>query len=361
MLRLPTLRTLAVLGAAGLALAGVPVAYADDEDSAKIEVVAKGLDNPRGLSFGPDGALYVAEAGAGGTGPCLKGPEGDSCYGKTGAVTRVATDSQERVLDGLSSLAAKGTGASAIGPSDVAFGRFGRMQVTVGLGLPTAVAKTVPQLADMGELIRANGASGTWSTVADLAQFEDTSNPTGDEKDSNPNSVVPLRRGFVVVDAGGNDVLQVGRAGAISVLATFPKQTFGGATFQAVPTSVTVGPDGAVYVGQLTGFPFPVGAANVYRIKDGKVAVFASGFTNIIDIGFDADDNLYVLEIAENGLTSGDPTGALLRVDEDGHKTLVTDDLTMPGGLAIRGDDAYVSNYGTFVDRGEVVKIDLGD
>src|SRR5690242_6210868 len=29
-------------------------------------IVARGLLNPRGLAFGPDGSLYVAEAGAGG-------------------------------------------------------------------------------------------------------------------------------------------------------------------------------------------------------------------------------------------------------------------------------------------------------
>jgi hypothetical protein len=40
------------------------------------EVIATGLDNPRGLDFGPDGALYVAEAGRGGDGPCIAGPEG---------------------------------------------------------------------------------------------------------------------------------------------------------------------------------------------------------------------------------------------------------------------------------------------
>ena len=35
-----------------------------------------GLVNPRGLNFGPDGALYVAEAGSGGSGPCILGSDG---------------------------------------------------------------------------------------------------------------------------------------------------------------------------------------------------------------------------------------------------------------------------------------------
>jgi glucose/arabinose dehydrogenase len=41
-----------------------------------VKVVADGLDNPRGIGFGPDGALYVAESGSGGPGPenCIQSP-----------------------------------------------------------------------------------------------------------------------------------------------------------------------------------------------------------------------------------------------------------------------------------------------
>jgi hypothetical protein len=34
--------------------------------SANVTVFASGFNNPRGLKFGPDGYLYVAEGGAGG-------------------------------------------------------------------------------------------------------------------------------------------------------------------------------------------------------------------------------------------------------------------------------------------------------
>ena len=43
---------------------------------ATMQVIASGLDNPRRLAFGPDGALYVAEAGRGGESSlCEIGPD----------------------------------------------------------------------------------------------------------------------------------------------------------------------------------------------------------------------------------------------------------------------------------------------
>lgn len=369
MVRTKRSRVVALLGTAGLVLAGTsPAQAATDPD-----VVASGLNSPRGLTFSPNGALYVAEAGVGGEGPCFDGPEGPACYGHSGSVSRVDKQGrQSRVLTGLPSFANEGTLSAGIGPSDVAFRGNGNMYVTVGLGLDLDLP-VVPQLAGMGELVRARLSQGDWETVADLAAFEDELNPTGDEENVNPNSVLAAPGGQVVSDAGANDLLRVAANGSISVLATFPNVFVDAPPFLGlppgtqipmdfVPTSVTRGPGGALYVGQLTGFPFPVGGASVYRVAPGQdPEVVASGFTNIIDIAFDEDGTLYVLEIFKNGLLSGDPTGALIRVNPDGSQTeLMSDGLITPGGLAIHEGAAYVSNCGTCAGDGEVLRIPLG-
>ncbi len=357
----------ALIASAGLVVSGVQPATAGGGGgpSGGPEVIASGLDNPRGLAFGRDGALYVAEAGVGGDGPCFAGPEGPACFGHSGAVTKITTSGQRRVVSGLSSFGGEGTGDGAIGPSDVAFAGK-KMFVTEGLGLDLEFSSTMPELADMGELLavskRKHGHGTRIVTVADLAEFEDEFNPTGDEENVNPNSVIAGKTGMIVSDAGANDLLLVKKSGRIKVLATFPDRTVGADTFDEVPTSVQRGPDGALYVGQLTGFPFLVGEANVYRVgKHGDVTVAATGFTNIIDIAFDKRGRLYVLEIFKNGLLSGDPTGALIRVNGDGSQTeILSDGLITPGGLTIRGHSAYVSNCSTCAGAGEVWRVPLG-
>jgi hypothetical protein len=367
----------------GLAIAGLAATLtairAPLHASATLEVVASGLANPRGLNFGPEGGLYVAEAGTGGTAPCIVNSNNQFvCYGETGAVTRITlggVPSQARLVTGLPSLAAPpgaaGAGAAALGPHDVDFQGRGNGFVTIGAALDPARRfndAVHPEFAavgaNVGRLVRFQ-PNGKWAFAEDLSAFEEAANPDGGGFDSNPFGLLALPGREVFTDAGGNSLNAVAANGSISNLAFFPNRTVGTATFQAVPTGVALGPDGNLYLGQLTGFPFLLGQANVYRVpaNGGTPEVFASGFTKIIDLAFASDGSLYVLQISSTG---GPPpqggTGSLIRVSADGtaKTTIVAPGagLVAPGGIAIDRDGSiYVTNFSVSPNAGAVVKV----
>jgi hypothetical protein len=345
---------------------------------ATLEVIATGLNNPRGLSFGPEGGLYVAEAGSGGSGPCIVNSNNVLvCYGATGAITRITVDgvpSQTRIVTGLPSLASQtgaGAGSSATGAHDVEFQGRGNGFVTIGAALAparrfndTAHPEFAAVGAEFGRLVRFQ-PNGKWSFLEDLAGFEAVANPDLGALDSNPYGLLALPRRQVFTDAGGNSLNAVAANGSITNLAFFPNRTVSGSTFQAVPTSVAQGPDGQLYVGQLTGFPFPLGQANVYRVPSdgGTPEIYASGFTKIIDLAFGADGSLYVLQISSTG---GAPpqggTGSLIRLSPDAtsRTTIVgpNEGLVAPGGIALDDDGSiYVTNFSVSPNAGTVVKI----
>ena len=247
-------------------------------DAASWRVIADGLDNPRGIGIGPDGGLYVAEAGSGGAGPCAPGPEGIRCYGLSGAIARIdlGTGRLERVTTGLPSLATEGDFAT--GPHDISFQGRGNAFFTFGFGGDPRVRELQFGAAGaaFAQLARTT-PNGSWRLISDLGAFEADENSTGDEVDSNPYGVLARAGRQVVADAGANALVEIRSNGERAALATFPNRMVLAPPFlglppgaqismDTVPTSVVLGPDGAYYVGQLTGFPFPVGGANVYRV-----------------------------------------------------------------------------------------------
>jgi DNA-binding beta-propeller fold protein YncE len=267
---------------------------------------------------------------------------------------------------------ATAAGLDAGGLQDIAFDGAGQafglfsfgsdaMQRNTNLGTAGAPLGTIVQLP--------LGGAGSLSHVADIAAHELAANPAGGSIDSNPFGFALTPSGnLIVADAGGNDFLQATPAGDVSTLAVLPAMPnplpFGPPVYQSVPTSIAVGPDGAYYVGQLTGFPFPPGAANVYRYDPMTSAVTEAftGFTNIIDLTFDDEGMLYVLQVSSNGLASpmGPGSGLLLQIDPltGVRTTIASEGLVFPGAVAVGPDGAlYVTNHSNTSAGGQVLRI----
>ena len=381
--KLPVLAAIAALGCTVSTAQAVTVE----------EVGDGGLRSPRHLDFSPSGNLYVAEAGRGGDGPCFFGGEGPACMGATGAVTKIdRRGAQTRIVDGLASYAndTDGDGTLEAGEADSGIGPHGITALSdhgvfVTSGGPTAPLTAPPpdgepisrdDLAAQNRAARLFGrllwvfGRQRYVPIADIYEFEKRRNPDGGAIDTNATDVLFDRGRFVIADAGGNSVLKA-FGPHLSTLSVFP-DTPGvpnpfapGETvdMQSVPTGIVEGPDGAYYMSQLTGFPFPIGGANVYRIdpRTGRFRVFAGGFTNIMDLAFDKRGTLYVLEIDSNGLLFPPNFGAIHAITKQGTRSVVVPPdgtLTEPGGIAVgKRGDLYVTNLSRSPDGGQVLRI----
>jgi hypothetical protein len=339
--------------------------------AAETTVVATGLANPRGLAFDHHGNLYVAEAGSGGdSDKCIASPEGGvQCLGFTSALTRVdktGSNPPRHVVRRLPSLAVQPAGDSASGLVDVAFGPLGVPYGVIGFGGPPAARSDLGKGGALMGRVVLFAPPGIAIPIADITGHEARRNPDGGALDSNPYGLDALFFRQIVADAGGNSLIEARPGGRTRTLAVFPNRTVTSpippndeVSVQAVPTSITRGPDGFLYVSQLTGFPFPVGGAHVYRVppEGGTPEIYAEGFTNVVDIAFGLNGELYVLEIARDSLLVG-PPGRLLRVEPGEAPATVMDGLIFPGGVAVDRDGVlYVTNFGTSATNGQVLRI----
>lgn len=339
---------------------GAPVALA----AVTSTVVMSGLNSPRGLAWGPDGSLYVAEAGTNEVnGPCIPFMEGPNlntrCWSGTGSVSRLWKGRQERVVSGLASTVILETGFAA-GPQDISLLGKGNALVAMGYGGDPAQRPDLgPGSHVLGTLLQLR-PSGGWRIVADVAAFEGAVNPAGGPVDSNPYGVLAEAGISYVVDAGGNSLMAVSANGDISLVVTFPRVPVPPpfSLADAVPTKVVRGPDGALYVATLAGIPFLMGTAAVYRVVPGAPPeLFAGGFKMITDLDFGPDGSLFVVQFDTAPIFVGAP-GALVRITPDGTRTTLRGDLFQPTGVAVGLDGSvYVSNRGTATGTGEVIRV----
>lgn len=385
---------IAALMASLAGTAAVPAVAKATPASIEETVVQGGLNAPRHLVLTRAG-LVVTEAGTGGpvgasncaTGPATEGAgTSQYCTGPTGEIFAISRGQTIPVLSKLPSVIEE-TIQEVTGPSAIAYGH-GQEAVTIDDFLVNKDGSNnllpEPFASAFGTL---RLISGRTTEAVDIAAFAAAHPQSADSLgtvpgevpwDSDPYDVVAYRGGWVVADAGANDLLYVSATGRITMLARFPAVAeqvpagvFGNPTpitveAQAVPTSVAIGPDGALYVGLLRGVPSDPGTAYIYRVVPGQQPViWASGLTTVTAIAFDRQGRLLATEFNIGGLLSP-PTvpGALVRISDDGQTvtTLPVPGLFQPTGLAVSRDGTvYVSNYGdnttTSSHPGEIVKI----
>jgi hypothetical protein len=346
--------------------------------------VATGFDNPRGLAFGNDGRLYVAEAGAGGSTCATGGPEGDLCVGLTSGISVInAHGAHHRIVSGLASFSGDGgffaTGADGL--TRTAGGNLYTIMTSCpqmvdgappGVFDPSLVAKV---RAQAGRVLKVK--SGGFDRLAGVGRFDwnwsarHADLVPGQFPDCDPYGILAgEHHDLWVADAASNTLDHVSADGTIEIVAFFPNP----AVSDAVPTCLDRGPDGALYVGELSGGGNPPGSSRVWRVdtstKNPTPTVWASGLTAVTGCGF-VNGKFYATEFSTLGLDNAAPgTGAVVRVPAHSTSPIVlADGLSFPNGFAAHAGGIYVSNWSVSpavippgsppFEPGEVVRIDL--
>ena len=336
----------------------------EKKGEATVSVFATGFNNPRGLKFGPDCYLYVAEAGLGGTrntaaicpqiqpppeagAPFLGSPTG-------GRISKVNGKGQRStVTDRLPTTIS--TGGDILGVADVAF--IGNHLFAL---LWAGCSHGVPEVPN--GIVRIN-SNGTHTVIADIGAWQVThpaANPGADfEPEGNPFTMIVVNNDFYVVEANQGQLLKATLGGTVSRVVDLSASQG-----HLVPT-VTDFYEGNFYLGNLGTFPLVQNSSNIYKITPaGQVSVAARGFTAIIGLVIDKKGRMYVLEMVVGSPFPRPGTGRIVRVNVNGSKDVIATGLSNPTSMTMGPDDnLYVSNwgFGAGPGAGQVVKVTLND
>lgn len=341
---------LAAICATGMRAAPAPLA-----EHISVSVFASGLNSPRGMKFGPDGALYVAEAGTGGETPNSAACAGPFSYmaGFHARISRIdAAGARTTVIDNLPS--AVDEFAGYWGVADVAF-----------------VGSTMYALEDAGgcerghpemptSLVRIN-TNGQMTQVADLQAWvvghpTAVIEPDDFETDGSWWNLVADRGDLYTINPNDGDFVKITTAGAISRIVD-TSASLG----HIVPTALTS--HGSFEIGNLGTFPVSPGSSILLQASpSGQFHVNGAGLSTVLGLAYD-NATLYVLEASTvDGSFLSDPgEGALLRL-RPGHgpETLLSG-IDFPSSVTVGPDgDVYVARNGIAPDAngtGQILRV----
>ena len=318
------------------------------------QIVASGLTNPRSVRLGPDGNLYVAEAGVG-------GDQAPTCPldtifapysgGHTARISRIRRDGvRETVADNLPST--RDAFGDALGASDIGWIGDTLYALIEGggctRGLPNHPAG----------IVRIN-SDGTYTYVADITAFiranpvanEPDCGPFGDcEPDGVPHKLLVDGDDILVVETNHNSILRVNPAtGSVSRIYDLSIQD---------PAPIVLTRKGGDFF--LGGFD---GLIQTFSNHFGAVSTFDEHYSAIVDMETRGKE-IYVLETFAPETPWTPDTGRVVRRNGDGTRDIIACGLNFPIGMVRRGNDLFVSNssfgQGPVPGMGQIVRIKIG-
>jgi len=208
-----------------------------------------------------------------------------------------------------------------------------------------------------------------FALLASLWHFEDWFNPDQKDKECDPFDLAVRNDFAYATDAGANDLLRINlkrdgeslrRANLYAVFKQLPNPLYDPqqpTSFQnrperdPVPSGIAFGPDGALYVALMAGFPFPQGHSVIVRLEDknlsgdaldaGEETTVVEGLTCAVGVTFDAKGTMYTSEYSLNFMKNA--PGRICQIRDRKCAVTLTDKVVSPTSILVIGNYIYFS------------------